>query len=435
MREKKGIILVAALIVMTVLLSMGAGYFSYMVYEKKSSDRHLAVVKAFYITEAGLYKSLVNLRNHSSGNISESFGSGNYTVSVVSIGSGGVYRLESTGEAKNNQQNVLATRKLDIYIRDTAFSNYSYFTNSEYFTQCWGWWCWQTPVWFTTGDRLEGPVFTNSEFHIAGDPSFYGQVRSTSNNIVYMNGGPPNDNPYFDPSYNPNPSLGVSSISMPSFDSPNLQDLKDEGLQFQGDTTIVFKNDGTMDVTNQARGWVNHNMVLPANNGMYVDGGDLYVSGILDGEVTAAAGTDISGDKGNVVIVDNLRFKDRYDGGSLRTDPLLPSESSDYAGLIAEKDIIVGKDTPDNLEIDASMMALGDSFIVERWWDANYNKGTLMILGGIIQDERGPVGTFSGSQKVSGYSKNYIYDERLTGKNLSYVPMTGEYKVISWRKE
>jgi len=432
--NKKGVILVATLIVMAVVLSIGAGYFSYVVYEKKSSDRYLGIIKSFYIAEAGLYKSLVNLRNHSSGNISESFGGGDYTVNVVDLG-GYVYRIDSTGRAKNIQGNVLATRNLSIYVKDTAFNNYSYFTNNEYFTQCWGWWCWQTPVWFITGDVLEGPVFTNSEFHISGDPEFYGQVRSASDEIIYMNGGPPNDNPYFDPSYNPNPLLGVSPINMPSFDSPNLQDLKSEGLNLVGDTTIVFKDDGTMDVTNTANGWVNHNMPLPSNNGIYIDGGNLYVSGIVDGEVTLAAGTDTNGDKGNVVVTDNLRFKDRYNEGILRQDPMLPEDSSDYVGVIAEKNVIVSKDAPYDLEIDASIMALGDSFIVERWWDTDYNKGTLTVLGGIIQDERGPVGTFSGGTKVSGYSKHYIYDERLSSKSLAYFPTTGEYRVISWRKE
>ena len=343
MRVRRGIVLIATLIVLIVLLSTEASYFSYVVYEKKSSDRNLAVVKAFYIAEAGVYKSLVNIRNGDDGNISESFGGGSYTVSVVNVG-GYVYRLNSLGSAKDNRQNVLATRDVSIYVKDTAFNNYSYFTNREYFTQCWGWWCWQTPVWFITGDKLQGPVFTNSQFHISGDPQFYGQVKSASDEIVYMHGGPPNDNPYFDPSYNPNPSLGANPIDLPSFDSPNLQDLKNEGLNLPGDTTIVFKDDGTMDVTNAGKGWINHNIPIPSGNGIFVDGGNLYVSGIVDGEVTAAAGTTANGDKGNIVVTGNLRFKDRYAAdGSLRTDPLLPVGSLDYAGFIAEKDVIVSK--------------------------------------------------------------------------------------------
>jgi hypothetical protein len=433
---KRGVILIAVLGTMIFLLSISISFFSYVVHEKKASDRTLGLVKAFYIAEAGLDRAIARLKAGLSGEVSEVFGEGEYNVSVINV-AGLVYRLDSVGEAKDNQGNVLASRRLSIYVKDTPFNTYSYLTDNEYFTLrwCWGWWCWswQVPVWFITGDRLQGPVFSNSEFHISGSPEFYGPVKASE--IIYMHGGPPQDNPYFDSSYEPNPLLGVSSIDLPSFDEPNLERLTTEGMIFEGDTIIVFKDDGTMDVTNTARGWTNYNIPLPEEKGIFVDGGNLYVSGVLKGEVTLGAGTDSRGRKGNVVITDNVRFSDRYDEeGRLRTSPLLPDDSSDYLGIVAEKDVIISKDAPHDLEIDASIMALGDSFIVERWWDSRYNKGTLMILGGIIQKERGPVGTFSRLGKVSGYSKNYIYDERLNQTSLPYFPTTGEYKVISWKR-
>jgi len=37
----------------------------------------------------------------------------------------------------------------------------------------------------------------------------------------------------------------------------------------------------------------------------------------------------------------------------------------------------------------------------------------LRILGSIVQNRRGPVGTFSGSGIISGFSKRYRYDDRL----------------------
>lgn len=431
-KMKKGIILAITLVVMSVLLVLGAGYTTYFVHEKISSDRNLAALKAFYIAEAGLDKALSNLRSGSSGNISENFGQGSYAVTVSSLSST-VYKIHSIAEAKDNQGRVLASRTLNMYVKNEPFNTYSYLTDDEYYTRtyCIWWWCWtvQEPVWFITGDRLEGPTFTNSEYHISGDPEFYGQVQSVADEIIYMNGGPPNDNPYFDPSYSPNPDLGTNSIQLPIYsDDPDLQDLQSNGKQFSGDTTIVFQNDGTMNVNGQ-------NMDIPENGGIFVNGGDLYVSGVLDGEVTVGAGATGSGEKGNVVITDNLRYKDRYDGTSLREEPYLLEGSDDYLGVVAEKNIIIDKNAPDNLEINGSMMALGDSFIVERWWDSNYNKDGLMVLGGIIQNERGPVGTFSGNTKKSGYSKNYIYDERLSSRRLPFFPRTTVYTVKSWEKE
>jgi hypothetical protein len=50
-------------------------------------------------------------------------------------------------------------------------------------------------------------------------------------------------------------------------------------------------------------------------------------------------------------------------------------------------------------------MALEASFMLENYSQVAA-KGTLTVYGGIIQDQRGPVGTFNGQtgQKISGYS-------------------------------
>ncbi len=432
---RKAVVIIITFTVMVVIATIGAGYFSYCFHEKIASDRYLASVKAFYLAEAGIDKALAS---GATADFSEDFGQGRYTVNIESLG-GLVYRIHSGAQVDDNQQRVLANRALSVYVKDTPFNLYSYLTDDEYFTQtyCFWRWCWtvQTPVWFITGDRLEGPISTNSDFHISGSPEFHGPVRSVADEITYMHGGPPEDNPYFDSAYSPNPNLGASSITLPAFNDSNLQDLAASGENFTGNTNLVCNDTGTMEVTNAQKGWVSHNMAIPASKGILVEGGNLYVSGTLNGEVTLAAAESTSGQGGSIVVTDNIRYSDRYDQGSLRTDPYLAPGSDDYLGMIAEKNIVISKNAPDNLEIDGSMMALGDSFIVERWWDSSYNKDTLMVLGGIIQQERGPVGTFSGSGKLSGYSKNYIYDTRLNSKSLPYFPTTGEYKIISWRKE
>ncbi|MCD6539335.1 MAG: hypothetical protein J7K37_01330 [Candidatus Omnitrophica bacterium] len=436
---KKGVILIIALSVLTALVVIGGGYFSYVISEKKEVDRTLARRKAFYLAEAGLDIALTRMRSGSMNNFSGNLGEGSYTVNIQNLGSL-IYQVSATGEVSDSAGNLLSRQTLSIYAKDAPFNVYSYFTNSEYYTLtfCFWGWCWviQQPVWFIGGDTLHGPVFTNSEFHISGNPAFYGPVGSHGDTITYMH-GPPQDNPYFDPNYSPNPNLGQPIINAPSSfdDDSSLQALKTQGEYFYGDTTIVFKSDGTMDVTNAARGWINHNMPVPSGEGIFVDSGNLYIKGVLDGEITLGA-EDQSGNKGNIVITDNLRLKSRYDEEeTLREGFSIPSDSDDYLGLIAEKNVIVSKNAPYDVEIDASIMALGGSFIVESWYDPNYNKGTLTVLGGIVQLERGPVGTFSQGGKVSGYSKNYIYDERLSHQILPYFPTTKTFEVISWRKE
>jgi hypothetical protein len=92
---------------------------------------------------------------------------------------------------------------------------------------------------------------------------------------------------------------------------------------------------------------------------------------------------------------------------------------------------MISSGAPTNLRIDASIMALNTSFMLTNWW-VGPAKGTLTVFGGIIQKERGPVGTFSGTTKVSGYSKNYQYDTRLLNSPPPFVPTTGDYITLSW---
>jgi hypothetical protein len=63
---------------------------------------------------------------------------------------------------------------------------------------------------------------------------------------------------------------------------------------------------------------------------------------------------------------------------------------------------------PTNVRIDGALLALNDSFTVDRYF-CGASLGTLTVNGAIAQRFRGPVGTSGGT----GYIKNYNYDNRL----------------------
>ena len=58
--------------------------------------------------------------------------------------------------------------------------------------------------------------------------------------------------------------------------------------------------------------------------------------------------------------------------------------------------------------------------------------GTLSIIGGIQQNQRAAVGTFSGGAINHGFQKNYRYDDRLLITSPPSYPNTGAYEVLSW---
>ena len=67
----------------------------------------------------------------------------------------------------------------------------------------------------------------------------------------------------------------------------------------------------------------------------------------------------------------------------------------------------------DNMKLFASIYAFNGSFEVADY-DSDDPAGQLLVFGSIMQNIRGPVGTFDSSGKTqTGYYKTYVYDERL----------------------
>ena len=86
---------------------------------------------------------------------------------------------------------------------------------------------------------------------------------------------------------------------------------------------------------------------------------------------------------------------------------------------------------PGNIQIDAAILALNHSFIVDNWYCGN-DLGTLTVNGAIAQKFRGTVGTFSGGSVASGYNKDYNYNDTLRYREPPYFvnPTDSPWKVI-----
>lgn len=170
---------------------------------------------------------------------------------------------------------------------------------------------------------------------------------------------------------------------------------------------------------------------------IFVDG-KVAVSGTLRGQVTLAA-TD------NIVIADDIKYA---------TDPGLgipcTSPNRDMLGLFSGTDVVIADnlindpykptsagvnntwdDTKDEF-IQAVVLALSN-FTVENYDQAptNYEacgvvakgRGCIYLTGGIIQYQRGAVGTLSGT----GNLKQYSYDACAATNPPPYFPTTGHF--------
>ena len=149
--------------------------------------------------------------------------------------------------------------------------------------------------------------------------------------------------------------------------------------------------------------------------------GNILVSGTLNGKLSIVSGSEI-------YVLEDILYS-------------VPPENpvcTDTLGLIAADNVMIAKDSPagGSLEIDATIMAFDGSFSVQNYQDIPV-MGELTVYGGIIQNRRGPIGTFSNQagQQLSGYIKDYHYDVRMRDNPPPYFPTTGKFERDSWKEE
>lgn len=174
----------------------------------------------------------------------------------------------------------------------------------------------------------------------------------------------------------------------------------------------------------------------PSFKGVIYVNGNVAISGVVRGQVTIAA-------TGNILIADDLVYATNPGAGVCH----------DILGLFAGGDVIVSDntlnspiqptsaanyftydDTKDEF-IDAVVLAL-NQFTVENYASGAtkaepceatvWGRGCLYLTGGIIQKQRGAVGTIT-SPGGTGYLKRYSYDACAFSSPPPYFPTTGHF--------
>ncbi len=175
----------------------------------------------------------------------------------------------------------------------------------------------------------------------------------------------------------------------------------------------------------------------PGTKGVIYVAGTTGVSGTLRGRVTIYA-------TGNVAILRDTKYV---------TDPSLNNCTADMLGIISGNNIFIADnalqdppyisglgyknmDDTKDVFLQGVMMALNTAFGAENYTSGAINvngcqgtpngRGCLYLTGGIIQQQRGPVGQTSGSS-VTGFAKRYSYDKCALYNPPPYFPTTGRY--------
>jgi hypothetical protein len=296
-----------------------------------------------------------------------------------------------------------------------------------------------------SGDTINGPMFTDDQYLIeSGNSPTFG--RSTADNIESAASCPSGDTQeqclcagYSCQSLNLNgtPVSGASAELPPANTTFLANDAAQNGVVFTGATTIVL-NGSTATVTNcPTSTCTNTTVSLSTDPVIYVANssgcspsqyspivtsyatsgcaGDVYVSGNYTAPLTIGAADDIIID-GNITTTTS--------GGTPTGSATLGLIANEF--IRVEHGCPITSDSPpygtntsgqytQNLTIDAEIMAVQHSFIVDNYF-CGAQMGTLTINGAIAQYFRGAVGSqesSNGTTYMTGYLKAYTYDNRL----------------------
>jgi hypothetical protein len=363
----------------------------------------------------------------------------------------GSFRIRSTGYAGNAKASVVATYKR------ASLLDYIYFTQLETFDPVTYWT--QTmingayiqctkfrregrqsqnipgtsqkclEINFVSGDKIDGPLHTNDNLLICGSPTF---GRSPADVIEVSDSAPgyqknsscSGNNPQF-----VGPLVTTAPVLTPPPTNGKLKDIAGPEYTFTGQTRIELNganvvvqegaetpvekpipSSGVIYVENSSctssySPYTRTDQMYPATSGC----GNAIVRGSYSGELTIAAENDIlveddivrSG-SGLLGLVAN-NFVRVY-------HPLTPSTTSTSYGSCNGTDSgsWQGHSHQHNLRIDAAILAINHSFIVDHF-NCGHDLDELEVNGAISQKFRGAVGTTGGT----GYIKDYNYDDRL----------------------
>ena len=347
------------------------------------------------------------------------FGGGTFTVTVNMVITNTVVNGVTVHDSSRIQVVTGAsyqglTDSIKILLQPSLFSKFAYFSNNEPNTINW-----------VTGDTVWGPYHSNTSLYVSGNPVFEGKATAL-NGLVKAN--PKTDAPVFVGQF----QSGVS-ITMPS----DLNIVKGKAQQTGGgfylsttsDFYLTFNANGTVTYrTGTSGAWTTKTLASFAgtNSVVCIDGGNIHVKGILNGQVTIAA-MSTSSSKGQVWIDSSVVYND---------NPLTDPSSTDMLGICASYNVMVtGGSNNENpakgVNIDASIFSLNGGFGADSATTKKVS-GPINLLGGISQAVRQAVGATSNGVISNGYQKHYLYDQRMLVTAPPCFPTTGSYEILEW---
>ncbi len=500
--REDGFTMIVALVVLTVTILMIAAAFVAAKGDIGNSQHDLDGKRAYYAARAGLANFLYKENKNTElwqtcatqaptkvpgapSNVKFSYvpvpANGNSTCSTSNpVGTmidfaTGSFRMKFTGTVSDAAGQTVATRTIvgqfrrdspldflwyskyetldpNTYADPAAHQNCAAFLRDGRPSSC------GTISWIS-GDKINGPMYTQDQYSICGSPTFGraggsdailtvspspGKVTTSGcNDNSILNGPLLVDQPIIEPppdntfllNYAQSDGIvftGATDVSMSgntaTVISPNsASTIAGASGDCKTGCTVNMVNDPIIYVTNGSCS-ASYSPYFSQSANVYNKSstcGNMYVSGNYTTSVTLAAANDMVVEGSITTNLSGPAVLGMVANNFIRVMHGVTTRSGTTQGQCGSAANVASQSLT-SLRIDAAILALNHSFIVDNFDCGAPIGGSppsagLIVNGVIAQLFRGTVGTTSGGSSVTGYLKNYTYDDRLAVQQPPYL--------------
>lgn len=421
--RKEGGTLLLAMLMVLVMSILGLGLMKQAESNALETSRVLNRTRSFWVAEAGLQefraivaKPINRIPLEDIGLIGSAVLSGSlqvgdgYVVDVQVVVATRLYRITSTGTAPGGE-----TATVTQLVRANRFSDRVWSSHSEE-TSSGG------NIYFATGDRIGGEVYSDDELNIYGTPVFLKLARTAANTVNYRDTRPGD---WVDP------SVFTAGLLLG-------QDVLDFGVVVDhigsistaanihlaaGDSDIII-NGLQMISVNRDTGQAATNSI--SSGDIVLVHGDAYIEGNLRTSLSIVT-------EGAIIITDDIIYSSTAANPN-HSSPTFDPDPGEVLGLFSGSQVRVQSGVGE-VNIHASIFVTKDNVGSNDngfWAEDRYSDigaPYINLFGSISQYRRGVIGQMGGN----GYLKNYGYDERFLSGAPPGIPIS-DYSPLEWEQ-
>lgn len=316
----------------------------------------------------------------------QAFSGAQYSVTYSDVTGDSIYEAKAIQVLTSVSYAGITDTSTAVYIQP-AYSYFYFYLNN---------WPGGPALEYDTGDAVAGPIHSNQPMRISNNPVFIGKV--SSHETGYQGISNPN------PKFYGGAEFGTETIALPDL-TPISNVASAGGDEYTTEIWVRFKVDSTYETSTDGITY-SIPISMTAFNGTIITSGfnDIHVQGTVNGQMTVISGDDI-------LIEDDIVYNDD------------PTTNPNYLGLIANDDVTIVNNlaNANNVVIHAAIIARDGSFNVPGH-DIGLPRGTLTLVGSLVENNYSEFGTYAGPITLTGYAFVHQYDTRLVTRTPPYFP-------------